>query len=408
MSEFDNKGGIFTSVLKKREKRSTFDLSHDVEDWENYNQLFDGTQTDEINQQLSNIRPRAWEHDYFTSALPFAQKGEEVTIPIDLGTDVSNNINNVSKMYSYIDYNKEAAPEQPLKAGTTTGFGGNYIQATWTDQTTGAIIDNSGSLFNQSTINDLRAAIKLQEWLETNARGGSRYFVSIYAHFGVKSPDSRLQRPEFIGSSRSNMVISEVLQTSSPQAETDTPQGNMSGHGQAVDSSKTFTHYSQEHGHIIGIMSVMPKTAYQQGIPRMFSKTIDKLQYYYPEFAHLGEQEILNLEIYAGGDVDTAIGTFGYTPRYSEYKFLNSRVAGDFRDTLAFWHMGRIFDNAPMLNDFFISSNPTKRIFAVQDLPQDSESPSTEGIRDYHSLYAHVFHDVKANRLMPKYGTPTL
>ena len=270
-------------------------------------------------------------------------------------------------------------------------------------------IDNTEHLSNSTTINDLRAAIKLQEWLETNARGGSRYFESIYAHFGVHSPDSRLQRPEFIGSNRSSMIISEVLQTSSPQGETDTPQGNMSGHGQNVHSTRNFNYYCQEHGYIIGIMSVMPKTAYMQGIPKHFLKINDRLDYYFPEFAHLGEQAIQNMEIYAATDENEydPYATFGYIPRYSEYKFINSRVAGDFRDTLKYWHLGRDFTFGPNLNDLFVAANPSKRIYAVQDLPQ-SEDTSDQPLKNFHSIYAHVFHDVKCSRLMPKYGTPIL
>ena len=403
---------------------------YDVTDWENYDSLYDGTQTDTVKQQLSGIRIRAWEHDYFTSALPWAQKGEEVRIPVDLeaanlgisgdiGFDATKN-GNAGSTFTLNNGAFTPGTSVPLES-SNTGQAQFYM-----DDSGGTPrlvdINNAGTLTTDDlevsgnftgaggTINDLRAAIKLQEWLETNARGGSRYFESIYAHFGVKSPDSRLQRPEYIGSNKSNMIISEVLQTSSPQTDGDTPQGNMSGHGQNISSSKNFSYYCQEHGFIIGIISVLPKTAYYQGVEKHWLKFNDRLEYYFPEFAHLGEQEISNQEIWFNTSPVNSYdptATFGYTPRYAEYKFKNSRVAGDFRETLKYWHLGRDFETPPALNDSFIAADPSKRIYAVQDLPRDGDETG-QPIRDYHSIYAHVFHDIKATRLMPKYGTPML
>ena len=375
--------------------------------FENYNQLYDGTQATDAQQQLGAIRPRCWEHDYFTSALPWAQKGEEVTIPIDMEYDIDGAL-----PYLKVADNATLADNNLTSAALTAPFDDRARIIVPLDSGGGANahLDNTGAMYNTTTINDLRAAIKLQEWLETNARGGSRYFESIYAHFGVKSPDSRLQRPEFIGSNRSSMVISEIFQTSSPQASTDTPQGNMSGNASNVHGTRDFNYYCQEHGYIIGILSVIPKTAYMHGVPKHFNKIYDKLDFYFPEFAHLGEQEIQNLEIFAGFDDGyDPNGTFGYIPRYSEYKYMNSRVAGDFRETLKYWHLARDFETGPNLNDTFVASGDTisKRIFAVQNLPQDSTGED-EPLRDYHSIYAHVFHDIKASRLMPKYGTPTI
>lgn len=395
---------------------------YDTVEFDNYNMLPDAI-TEEQTQQLLQIRPRCWEHDYFTSALPWAQKGEQVQIPVAQNFTIGFDPLEGQTDIKYRDSATGFPAGETALADThlfNNNLGSPPYDALWYANSGGSqpfdqelSIDNSSQLFVQNeggtggTINDLRAAFKLQEWLETNARGGSRYFESIYAHFGLRTPDSRLQRPEYIGSYKSNMIISEVLQTSSPQTETDTPQGNMSGHGQNVSSTRSFSHYAQEHGFIIGVMSIMPRTAYQQGIPKHFGKIQNRLEFYFPEFAHLGEQEINIREIYAGAGATTT--PFGYTPRYAEYKFMLSRVAGDFRDTLRYWHLGRYFESTPALNDFFVSSGQSigKRIFAVQDLPA-SDDPEAEPLRNYHSIYGHVFHEVKCNRLMPKYGTPTI
>ena len=213
-----------------------------------------------------------------------------------------------------------------------------------------------------ATINDLRKAFKLQEWIEKNARAGSRYVESILAHFGVRSSDARLQRPEFLGGGMSPVMISEVLQTSETSGTT--PQGNMSGHGLNLGKNHSFSRFFEEHGYIIGIVSVMPKTAYQQGIPKHFSK-FDKFDYFWPEFQHIGEQEILNKEILANHVAPDDV--FGYIPRYAEYKYNPSTVHGDFKKTLDFWHLGKIFDpnNPPYLNQNFIECNASRRIFAV-------------------------------------------
>ena len=182
------------------------------------------------------------------------------------------------------------------------------------------------------TVNDLRRAFKLQERLEKNARAGSRYVETLLAHFGVRSSDARLQRPEFIGGGTSPIMVSEVLQTS--QGTAISPQGSMAGHGLNLGRNGNVHKYCEEHGFIIGIMSVMPKTTYQQGIPRVFSK-FDKFDYFWSEFQNIGEQPILNKEIFARDDIGEEI--FGYTPRYSEYKYISSTVHGDMKKSLDFW-----------------------------------------------------------------------
>jgi len=231
----------------------------------------------------------------------------------------------------------------------------------------------------------------LQEWLERNARGGTRYVESILSHFGVKSSDARLQRPEFIGSSKQNMIISEVLSTAE-NTEANVPVGQMAGHGISVGGGNNFSYRCEEHGIIIGIMSVRPKTAYQQGIHKSFLR-LDHLDYAFPTFANIGEQEVLVREVYAASPTPAEI--FGYVPRYADYKFLNSRVAGEFKTTLAYWHLGRIFSGNPRLNEDFIKCDPSTRIFAVTDPEEDH-------------IFAHVFNNVSVNRKLPRFGIPTI
>ncbi len=360
--------------------------------------LVDGDQPSSVKTTLMQLRNRAWGHDYFTSALPWTQKGPEATIP--LGTTADINFQPLGA----------SAPDVTMKQyDGTIAASGNTVISTNTAQTKNSLInsgnnndvimDNSPFLVadlstaTASSINDLRQAFRLQEWLEKNARGGSRYIEVIKSHFGVTSSDARLQRPEYLGGGKSPVSISEVLQTSETGValEDSTPQGNMAGHGVNVGGGNNFSYYAQEHGYIIGLMSIMPKTAYFQGLPKHFRK-FDKFDYYFPSFAHLGEQPILNEELYLTTTASDQ-QTFGYTPRYAEYKHMLSSVHGEFKDTLRFWHMAREFENAPALNADFINCDPTKRIFAVE--LQESET-----------IYAHIFHDLKAKRLMPYFGTP--
>jgi len=324
--------------------------------------------------ELCNMRKRAWEHDYFTASLPFAQKGAAVDIPLGAVNGDANIYTNVGNT------TLNGSAGDPVMIGDANpGFTDLWAQT-------------DGLTVEPTTINDLRRAYRLQEWLEKNARGGTRYIESILSHFGVKSSDARLQRPEYITGVKTPVVISEVLNTSGTEGEL--PQGNMAGHGIAVTSGKSGTYYAEEHGWIMGIMSVMPKTAYQQGIPKSFSR-FDPLDYFWPSFANIGEQEVKLKELYAY--TGNAEDTFGYVPRYAEYKYMPSRVAGDFRNSLDYWHLGRIFGTEPTLSQEFIECAPedTERIFAVTD-------------PDAQKLYCHVLNKIKAVRPMPKYGTPTI
>lgn len=334
---------------------------------------------------LFEIRKRCWEADYFTKALPFAQKGEPVDIP--LGEVM-------------VKPTWEADGSKPHFESNLGIFAGAVSQTIGPPQ-----IEVSGDAGNQqvynpdgslittpTTINDLRLAYRLQEWLEKNARGGTRYSEIIRAHFNVRPEDSRLQRPEYIVGMKMPMQISEVLNTTGTD---EAPQGTMAGHGVAYDKGFMGKYFCTEHGYLMGIFSVMPKTCYQQGIPKHFLKYDDPTQLAWPSFANLGEQPIENREILAF-QTSADRETFGYTPRYMEYKTLPSRVAGDFRESLSFWTMARIFDgqNPPVLNDEFVMADPTLRIFAVED-------PETD------HLWCHVMNNVMMIRALPFYGTPT-
>jgi len=329
------------------------------------------------------LRTRAWQHDYFTSALPWTQKGAEATIPLG---QIEPNYKDASEFVFSIG----AIPTNPDAVEYDND---GIIQGSLTD---GRIENLDTMNVDATTINDLRNAFRLQEWLEKNARGGSRYIESIMSHFGVSSSDSRLQRPEFLGGSAAPVTFSEVLQTSQSafsegSLQPATPQGNMAGHGVSVGSNGGINYFCEEHGFIITLLTVLPKTSYQQGIPKHFLK-FDKFDYFWPSFAHLGEQPIENRELYYANDGQNE-ETFGYTPRYAEYKYLPSTVHGEFKTTLDFWHLGRIFDNRPQLNQEFIECDPDTRIFAVETGEQ---------------MYVHLHHKIKAKRLMPYFGTPKI
>lgn len=351
--------------------------------------------------KLLTLRGRAWEKDYLTSALPFAQRGAPVTMPLD-GTG-SVTYKDVSNVYSdVVGYDPDIASTVVGKAATGPDTELALVQSgtpySGRVENIDEVILDSSSV----TINDLRRSIRLQEWLEKNARGGARYIEQILSHFGIISSDSRLQRPEYLGGGKTPMKISEVLSTVQQVDEVGdpigNPQGDMSGHGFSVGNQFGFKRSFEEHGYVISIMSVLPKTGYMQGIDRMWTRN-DKLDYYWPEFANIGEQAVLNREAYFDGQPAVPgtyepNETFGYQSRYAEYKYSNSVVNGEFKSSLAYWHMARIFDSAPALNEAFVTSDPTTRIFANEL----TNAP----------ILCYIFNDLQALRPMPYFGTPTL
>jgi len=336
---------------------------------------------------------RAWQHDYFTAALPFAQKGDAVQIPL------------VQENALPVEWTNTGQPGL-MRDAATGAFStpGNidhqagpvpFANSVHTDDEPSSY-DPNGSLTvdvqaEATDINTLRTAFRLQEWLEKQARGGTRYVENILSHFGVRSSDARLQRPEYIGGSRQNMVISEVLSTAE-NTGAGVPVGQMAGHGISVGGGNRFSYRAEEHGYIIGLISVIPDTAYQQGVHKSLTR-MDRLDYAWPTFAHLGEQEVLNRELY--NLTTNAKGVFGYVPRYAEYKFMNSSVHGQMRTTLDYWHLGRKFNSDPALTEEFIQCNPDTRIFAFTEPSEDH-------------IFAHVFNNIQAIRKLPRYGIPTI
>lgn len=319
------------------------------------------TEVAETNEAILN---RAWEKDYFTSALPWQQRGITPALPIS-GVG--------SAVWDPAIFTNTAPPSGSLGFGTTAGAHNIATGSTNTNQR-----DNAVAFFNDNTVDlseattfdiaDLRLAFQVQRWMEANARAGVRYTEFLRMHFGVAPRDDRLDRPEYIGGSRSPVIVSEVLQTSSTDATT--PQGNLAGHALVADSNFVGTVFAEEFCLVVGILSVMPRTAYQQGIDRQYLRQT-RFDYYFPEFANLSEQQIQRAEIYASNVAAQNQTPFGYQGRYDEMRIKRNMVCADMRDDFDYWHLGRKFSSAPALNQTFIECNPaeTKRIFAVQSVP---------------------------------------
>lgn len=327
---------------------------------------------------LTTLRNRAWEKGYFNTALPFAQRGNPAAAPVDYTAGTA------SVLY-------DANTNAPVSAQTSIGSGGGG-ELNSTPAGNGARIESEASVL----ITELRKAARLQEFLEAAARGGARLTEWVLHVFGKRSSDARLQRPEYLGGGKTPLQISEVLSNFQFSGDAEgKPQGNMSGHGIAVADQHGFEYECEEHGFIIGIMSVMPKENFYQGLERMWQRPT-RFDYYIPQFAHLGEQEVKKKEVYfdfgATGELNNE-QTFGYQSRYAEYKFKLSTVHGEFRDSLAYWHMARKFDQTPSLNQSFIECVPTKDIFAIPTEPP---------------VFVNIWHEVSAIRPLPYFSNPKL
>lgn len=331
--------------------------------------------------------PRGKRHDYFTSALPWTQKGPGVNISLTGNAPVMATTNS------------EPAPHAPGVYVARDGASDTRFPAvTWNTSpsyvTSGSIYADLSDI-SSVTISGLRTAFQMQKFYERLARGGSRYTEVLRSFFGVVSPDARLQRPEFLGSFTKMVMVNPIAQTSATNDTT--PQGNLSAYGVTAAKFHGFTKSFVEHGYIIGFVSARADLTYQQGINKMWLRST-VYDFYWPTFAHLGEQAIELREIYAQGtEADTTV--FGYQERYAEYRYKPSQITGKFRSSvtggnLDVWHLSQYFSNAPTLNEEFITENPPiKRIMAVQDEP--------EFLLDIGFNYTTV-------RPMPMFGTPGL
>lgn len=334
-----------------------------------------------------NLVRRGKRHDYFTSCLPWPQKGPGVEISIGgkaevspvstptfkpvLVSGISGQVIRQQNTLGYADFTPDSFGFNDVDFATSSysvlGDSGQMNHLDWLSP--GLQVDLSSA--TPISINDLRQAFQIQKLYERDARGGTRYTEILRSHFGVISPDARLQRPEYLGGSSARISINPVQQTSATNETT--PQGNLAAFGVVSDSFHGFSKSFVEHGYVFGFVNVRADLTYQQGLNRMWSRQ-GRFDFYWPVLAHLGEQAVLNKEIYAQGTADDD-KVFGYQERYAEYRYYPGQITGKFRSTdpqsLDSWHLAQKFESLPTLSSQFIQDDPpVNRVIAVTDEPQ--------------------------------------
>lgn len=352
-----------------------------------YNKIYNEFYRDQdlvtpVAENNGNILDCAWEKDYFTTARPWTQKGPEVTLPIagkapvlGIGNQDTNGAGPLNKTINQSD----GSQKEFVRGWDTSNTDQVFIEEGDLEDYPDIYADLGQA--EQVTINEFREAFALQRYQEARARYGSRY-TEYLRYLGVKSSDARLQRPEYLGGGKQTISFSEVLQTVNQSQEE--PIGRLAGHGIAAVKTNKYRRFFEEHGYVITIMSVRPKTVYGNGVPKTFLKA-NKEDFWQKELESIGQQEVTNNEVYA--DAVSGENVFGYQDRYAEYKRQWSTIAGEFRNTLDSWHMARLFSEAPALNQSFVECDPTKRVFADQT---------------NHSLWCMVHHNIRARRLVKR------
>lgn len=342
------------------------------------------------NTALQNV---AWEKDYFTSSRPWTQKGPTVTIPLTgnapvTGISVRSTASGAPAGTAGHDSKGNLVTYTNSFPTTTAGTLDVSVSGSGTGPNPQIFADLSG--VSAADINTLRTAFALQRFEEARARYGSRY-TEYLRYFGVRSSDARLQRPEYLGGGKQTIQFSEVLQTGVTTGGSTGGVGNLAGHGIAALRSNRYRRFFEEHGYVISLLSVKPRTIYGNSLPRTFNRRV-KTDFWQPELQHIGQQAVLNKEVYIDGSTGTPDGTFGYQDRYDEYRRHESYIAGDFRQTiLSNWHLARIFASQPTLNASFVQANASNRIFS------DQTGDDT--------LYTMISHSIQARRLVAKFGT---
>ena len=327
---------------------------------------------EQINNMMS-LRYSAWKKDYFTSALPTPQAGEEVEVPFTPG--IIRGTGNALKLEALDGDLPGDYGNVQIDADGLSVEDDNYNQVQLGYESGLEIAAETNSSLS---INGLRQLFALQHFRELQGRGGSRYPEVVHNFFGVSLPDLYVDRPAYLGGMYQDVAIGEVLQTSQTTlGEAGSAQGYRAGVASVYGKSKTLRYRCRMHGFILGVLRVLPEATYMQGVERMWSRT-SIFDYAWPQFANIGEQEIFNREIYVDGTEDDN-KVFGFAPRYAEYKSGCSHVNGEFRDELSYWHFGRKFDSRPVLNEDFIKAD------------QISTDPFNVTSNDVDKLYVHMY-----------------